>query len=94
MLSDETGPVNIGNPEEITVKELAEKIIEITETSSSILFEPLPQDDPTRRCPDISKAAMQLNWHPQVTLREGLTKVLPYFRSKAKRYSVLGAAAN
>ena len=94
MLSDETGPVNIGNPEEITVKELAEKIIQITETSSSILFEPLPQDDPTRRCPDISKAAMQLNWHPQVTLREGLTKVLPYFRSKAKRYSVLGAAAN
>ena len=94
MLSDETGPVNIGNPEEITMKELAEKIIQITETSSSILFEPLPQDDPTRRCPDISKAAMQLNWHPQVTLREGLTKVLPYFRSKAKRYSVLGAAAN
>jgi dTDP-glucose 4,6-dehydratase len=94
MFSDETGPVNIGNPEEISVKELAEKIIQITETRSSILFEPLPQDDPTRRCPDISRAISRLDWRPRVTLREGLTKVLPYFRSKVKRPSLISTAAN
>jgi dTDP-glucose 4,6-dehydratase len=94
MFSDETGPVNIGNPEEITMKELAEKVIEITETSSSIRFEPLPQDDPTRRCPDISKAVSRLNWRPQVTLGEGLAKVLPYFRSKVRRSSLIGTATS
>jgi dTDP-glucose 4,6-dehydratase len=94
MFSDETGPVNIGNPEEITMKELAEKVIEITETTSSIRFEPLPQDDPTRRCPDISKAISRLNWRPQVTLGEGLAKVLPYFRSKVRRSSLIGTATS
>jgi dTDP-glucose 4,6-dehydratase len=92
MFSDEKGPVNIGNPEEISMKELAEKIIEITESKSSILFEPLPQDDPARRCPDISKALSQLDWHPRISLREGLAKVVPYFRSKAGIPSISTAA--
>jgi dTDP-glucose 4,6-dehydratase len=93
MFSNETGPVNIGNPEEISMKELAEEIIQITESKSSIVFDPLPQADPTRRCPDISKAISRLNWHPRVALREGLTKVVPYFRSKAKSSSFKGTAA-
>jgi dTDP-glucose 4,6-dehydratase len=90
MFSDETGPLNIGNPEEITMKQLAEKVIQITETRSSILFEPLPLDDPTRRCPDISRAISQLDWRPRVSLREGLVKVLPYFKSKVKIAAHIG----
>jgi UDPglucose 6-dehydrogenase len=83
MFSDEVGPVNIGNPEEISMKELAEEIIRVAESTSAIRFEPLPQDDPTRRCPDISKAISLLGWRPQVTLRNGLRRVIPYFRSRA-----------
>jgi UDP-glucuronate decarboxylase len=94
MFSEETGPVNLGSPEEISMKELAEKIIQITETSSSILFEPLPRDDPNRRCPDISKAISRLSWRPRVTLREGLTEVVPYFRSKVKKSSLITTATN
>jgi dTDP-glucose 4,6-dehydratase len=94
MFSDEAGPVNIGNPEEISMKELAEKVIQVTESRSSILFEPLPQDDPTRRCPDISKAISRLDWRPRVTLGEGLRKVVPYFQAKVKRSSLIGTVAN
>jgi len=82
MLSDEAGPVNIGNPEEISIKDLAEEIIRITGSKSRIQYEPLPQDDPERRCPDISKAISRLGWRPQTALREGLQKVVPYFKSK------------
>ena len=70
--SRETGPINIGNPGEFTMLELAEVVIEITGSSSTIVFEPLPADDPTRRRPDISKAKSLLGWEPTVDLREGL----------------------
>jgi dTDP-glucose 4,6-dehydratase len=81
LLSNETGPINVGNPEEITMLELAERIIEQTGSRSTIVFEPLPTDDPMRRRPDISKAKAALGWHPQVSLRQGIARVIPYFRS-------------
>jgi nucleoside-diphosphate-sugar epimerase len=70
--SSETGPINIGNPGEFTMLELAEIVIEITNSNSEIVFEPLPVDDPTRRKPDISQAQSLLGWAPEVELREGL----------------------
>lgn len=84
MLADEAGPVNIGNPEEVSIKELAEEIIRITGSQSWIQYEPLPQDDPQRRCPEILRAITCLSWRPQVTLQEGLLKVMPYFKSKVE----------
>ena len=74
-----TGPVNLGNPNEITVLQLAEKLIELTGSKSEILFEPLPQDDPLRRQPDISLAGKLLDWRPEVPLEEGLAKTIAYF---------------
>jgi UDP-glucuronate decarboxylase len=76
---DVTGPVNIGNPHEIPVRELAETIIRLTGSSSSIEYRPLPQDDPTQRCPDISLARKLLAWEPQVKLEDGLQKTIGYF---------------
>lgn len=76
-----TGPVNIGNPEEFTILELAEKIIEMTNSSSKIIFTPLPQDDPIQRRPDITRANEILNWQPQVPLERGLEKTIAYFQS-------------
>ncbi|MGH9470221.1 MAG: UDP-glucuronic acid decarboxylase family protein [Terriglobia bacterium] len=81
LLSEETGPVNLGNPEEISMLDFALKIIERTGSRSRVVFEPLPVDDPTRRRPDISKAIAKLGWKPQVSLDQGLDKVIPYFRS-------------
>jgi len=78
---DFTGPVNIGNPRECTVLELAEKIIELTRSRSRIVFEPLPSDDPARRCPDITLAKAMLGWEPRVPLEEGLEKTIAYFES-------------
>jgi len=75
-----TGPVNIGNPVEISVGDLAEKIISMTRSGSKIKFLPLPKDDPHRRQPDISLAVKELNWQPQVDLEEGLIKTIEYFR--------------
>ena len=77
---DVTGPTNIGNPNEFTVRELAEKVIELTGSSSKIVEEPLPQDDPRQRQPDISKAKRELGWEPTVQLEQGLTKTIDYFR--------------
>ena len=77
---DVTGPINIGNPNEFTVRELAEKVIELTGSSSKIVEEPLPQDDPKQRQPDISKAKRELRWEPTVQLEQGLTKTIDYFR--------------
>ena len=77
---DVTGPTNIGNPNEFTVRELAEKVIELTGSSSKIVEEPLPQDDPKQRQPDISKAKRELGWEPTVQLEQGLTKTIDYFR--------------
>ena len=76
---DVTGPVNLGNPGEFTIRELAELVIELTGSSSKMIFQPLPQDDPRQRCPDISKAGELLNWKPTVALRDGLLKTISYF---------------
>ena len=77
---DVTGPTNIGNPVEFTVRELAEKVIELTGSSSKIIQEPLPQDDPRQRQPNISKAKRDLGWEPSVPLEDGLVKTIDYFR--------------
>ena len=77
---DVTGPINIGNPNEFTVRELAEKVIELTGSGSKIVEEPLPQDDPRQRQPDISKAKRDLGWEPTVQLEQGLTQTIAYFR--------------
>src|SRR5262245_312024 len=78
--SDLTGPVNIGNPGEFTVQELAEIVLEVTGATSEIVYEPLPVDDPTQRKPDITIAREQLGWEPRVPLREGLERTAAYFR--------------
>ncbi|HEV2325940.1 MAG TPA: UDP-glucuronic acid decarboxylase family protein [Terracidiphilus sp.] len=80
--SDEHLPVNIGNPGEFTILECAQAVLEVTGSKSPLVFKPLPVDDPTRRCPDISKARKLLGWEPRIALREGLAKSLDYFRSK------------
>ncbi|HEX3569447.1 MAG TPA: UDP-glucuronic acid decarboxylase family protein [Acidobacteriaceae bacterium] len=79
--SDEHTPVNIGNPGEFTMIECAKEVLAVTGSKSEIVFEPLPQDDPTRRKPDIAKAKALLGWEPKVSLREGLEKSLEYFRA-------------
>jgi UDP-glucuronate decarboxylase len=76
---DFIGPVNIGNPGEFTILELAKKVIEITGSKSKIVFRPLPEDDPMQRQPDISLAKKELNWEPKVELDEGLKKTISYF---------------
>jgi UDP-glucuronate decarboxylase len=83
MNSEEfAGPVNIGNPTEFTVLELAEKVLALTGSKSRIALKPLPSDDPVRRCPDISLAKSKLSWEPRVGLEEGLGKTIEYFREK------------
>ena len=76
---DVTGPVNTGNPDEFTIKELAEKIIDLTGSSSNLEILPLPSDDPTQRQPDITLAKEKLDWEPRVKLEDGLKKTIPYF---------------
>jgi len=76
---DFTGPMNIGNPDEFSILELAELVLELTNSKSKIVFKPLPQDDPVRRKPDISLAKENLGWTPKVKLREGLVKTIEYF---------------
>ncbi len=78
---DFSGPVNIGNPGEFTIKQLAEMVIELTEAKSKLVYQELPQDDPLQRKPDISLAKKELNWEPTVTLQEGLQKTIAYFKS-------------
>ncbi len=75
------GPVNIGNPNEFTIKELAEKVIELTGSKSKFVYNPLPNDDPKQRQPDISLAKEKLNWEPNVQLEEGLIKTIDYFKN-------------
>jgi UDP-glucuronate decarboxylase len=77
---DVTGPINIGNPHEIPVRELAERVIRLTGAPSKIVFRPLPQDDPMQRCPDITMARSVLGWEPKVGLDDGLSKATAYFR--------------
>jgi dTDP-glucose 4,6-dehydratase len=81
--SGEHFPVNLGNPGEFTILECAQAVLEVTGSKSTLCFESLPEDDPARRCPDITKARALLGWEPQITLREGLRKSLEFFRSKA-----------
>ena len=85
MLSDEHLPVNIGNPQEITILEFAERIRKHFDNVPEIIFEALPQDDPKRRCPDISKAKRILNWEPKINLEEGLKRTLAYFKQEFSR---------
>ena len=80
--SDETGPVNIGNPGEFDMLELAELVKEVTGSSSEIAFEPLPVDDPSQRRPDITLARERLGWEPEVSLRDGLERTAAYFRDR------------
>ena len=74
-----TGPINLGNPGEFTMLELAETVVELTHSKSTIEFHELPQDDPTRRRPDITRASESLGWEPKVPLREGLSRTIAYF---------------
>lgn len=74
-----TGPVNLGNPNEFTIRELAEKVIDLTGSKSRLMFRPLPEDDPKQRQPDISLARNKLDWNPSVELKEGLVKTIAYF---------------
>jgi UDP-glucuronate decarboxylase len=74
-----TGPINLGNPKEFTIKELAENVIDLVGSKSKMVFHPLPSDDPKQRQPNIDKAREHLGWTPKVELREGLTRTIAYF---------------
>jgi len=76
-----TGPINIGNPGEFTILQLAQKVIELTKSSSKIIYQPLPADDPMQRQPDITLAKSKLNWEPTIALNKGLIKTIEYFKS-------------
>lgn len=91
LTSGETGPINLGNPEEVSILQLAEAIIRTSRSKSSIAFEPLPEDDPQRRQPDITAARAKLGWSPRVNLEDGLAKTLPYFQASLES---LAAATN
>jgi dTDP-glucose 4,6-dehydratase len=84
MLSAENDPINIGNPVEMTIKQIAETIIRMTGSTSRIVYKPLPVDDPKQRRPDITRARTLLGWEPKVQLEEGLVKTIEYFRTKMK----------
>ncbi len=86
---DVTGPINLGNPEEFTMLELANKVIEMTNSSSKIVHLPLPQDDPTRRRPDITRARETLNWQPTIKLDDGLARTIDYFERLLRNKNVL-----
>lgn len=86
LLSDETGPINLGNPEEITIRQLAQEVIEITGSKSSLVHEPLPTDDPCRRQPDISNAIDRLGWRPKTRRRHGIERLIPYFEMEIEKF--------
>jgi len=81
---DFTGPVNIGNPDEFTIRKLAEIIVELTGSKSKLIEKPLPSDDPTQRCPDITLAKQTIDWEPTIKLEEGLKKTIHYFEGLLK----------
>ncbi|OYY92528.1 MAG: dTDP-glucose 4,6-dehydratase [Hydrogenophilales bacterium 28-61-23] len=78
-----TGPINMGNPGEYQIGELAEIIVSMCGTSSKVIYQPLPEDDPCQRCPDISLAKQKLDWEPKVQLKDGLERTIAYFRNLA-----------
>jgi dTDP-glucose 4,6-dehydratase len=82
MESKENDPVNIGNPQEMTIEDIARMIIKLTGSKSQLVYRPLPEDDPKVRQPDITRARTLLGWEPKVGLEEGLTRTLEYFRTK------------
>jgi dTDP-glucose 4,6-dehydratase len=82
MESDVNDPVNIGNPHEMTIEQIAREILRLTGSKSRLVYRPLPEDDPKVRQPDITRARTLLGWEPRVGLEEGLTKTLDYFRTK------------
>jgi dTDP-glucose 4,6-dehydratase len=81
LLSDYAQPVNIGNPNEITINQFAEEIIKLTGTNQKVIYKPLPTDDPKQRKPDITRARTLLNWEPKVSREEGLKLTYEYFKS-------------
>jgi UDP-glucuronate decarboxylase len=93
---DIDGPVNIGNPSEITVNELAHQVIALAGSRSRLVYHPLPIDDPRRRKPDISRALTHLHWSPQVPLQDGLKQTIAYFTAElqGERVAQRGAAAS
>ena len=82
--NDLTGPVNLGNPEEISILDLANLILDLTRSKSTIAFRPLPEDDPTQRKPDINLARQKLDWTPKIGLEEGLHATIDYFKKLLK----------
>jgi dTDP-glucose 4,6-dehydratase len=84
MKSGESRPVNLGNPVEYTVLEVAQMVIELSGSPSEITHHPLPEDDPKRRCPEISRAREELGWQPQTSAREGLAITIEWFESRAR----------
>ncbi|MEM9422700.1 MAG: SDR family NAD-dependent epimerase/dehydratase, partial [Pseudomonadota bacterium] len=85
---DVTGPINIGNPGEFTIRQLAEQVIDLTGSKSELIEKPLPQDDPLQRLPDIRQAEEVLGWKPSVAIQEGLTKTIQYFDEILKSNSL------
>ncbi|MGH7450098.1 MAG: GDP-mannose 4,6-dehydratase, partial [bacterium] len=83
LVSDYHEPVNIGNPHEMTIKEMAEMVIKVTGSKSPIIYKPLPVDDPQIRQPDITRAKQLLDWQPRVNLEEGLTSTIAWFKQRA-----------
>jgi UDP-glucuronate decarboxylase len=88
---DFTGPINIGNPREFTIRELAEHVIRLTGSKSKLVFKPLPIDDPKQRQPDIALARDQLDWSPTIELEEGLERTIRYFREQCKAFAMIVA---
>jgi len=83
-----TGPVNLGNPQEISISELAESIIKATGSTGGIEYQPLPPDDPVRRCPDIALAKAELNWKPEINFKTGLSQTIEYFKNKLESMKI------
>lgn len=94
LFSEETMPVNIGNPHEITIRQFAEEVIALTDSKSKIIFKDLPSDDPKVRQPDITKARTLLNWEPKVSRKEGLMRTLAYFRRELNMDANEGTSAS
>ncbi len=90
--SSESGPVNLGNPEEYTVEDLAKMVLQITGSSSSVVYRPLPVDDPTRRRPVIARAGECLGWYPQVSVTEGISRMVEYLRGRPAELASVSAS--
>jgi dTDP-glucose 4,6-dehydratase len=90
--SAESGPVNLGNPEEFTVAEFAQLVLRVTGSGSPVEYLPLPVDDPTRRCPVITRASQVLGWQPQIRVEDGVRRTVEWFRSRPEEVRMASAA--